>query len=221
MIITIDIETDYSHDPSVVERVCSKVTPPANYKSKEAIEKWWIEKGNDQKVEAQRKTALEPLYGSVKMIGYAINDNPSQIIAGDEKSVLEAFFKMMDALHQPDVDGVAFVPVIVGHNVKVFDLTFIRKRALILSVKMPSWMNVYYTRYSSDVFDTQIEWSGQFAYGAAGYVKLDNLAFALFGETKSSDGAASLDMSDAECAEYCKHDVDITRKIYQRMTGAM
>ena len=213
-IITIDIETDYSHDPSVIERGCSKVTPPANYKSEEAIEKWWKEKGNDQKVEAQRKTALEPLYGSVRMIGYQLNDNAPEVLTGSEKDILERFFDMMDKLHEPDVTGVPYVPIIVGHNVKNFDLDFIRKRAIVHGVKMPRWMNIYFKRYAEDIYDTMEEWAG---WGK--YVKLDDLAFALLGETKTGDGAASLDMTDEECAEYCKSDVALTYKIYLRMTG--
>ena len=220
-IITIDIETDYSHDPSVIERVGSKVTPPANYKSEEAIEKWWREKGNDQKVDAQRKTALEPLYGSIKMIGHQFNDGEPEVLTGAEKDILERFFSIMNALHKTDADGLPYVPTIVGHNVKAFDLTFIRKRAIVLGVKMPSWMGCYYTRYSTDVLDTRIEWSGQFVYGAAGYVKLDDLAFALLGESKTSDGAASLDMTEEECIHYCKSDVALTYKIFQRMTGVI
>jgi 3'-5' exonuclease len=213
-IITIDIESDYSHDPAVIERVCQKVTPPANYKSEEAIEKWWKEKGNDQKVEAQRKTALEPLYGSIKMIGYQFNDGEPEVLTGAEKDILERFFSMMNTLHKPDADGVPYVPMIVGHNVKCFDLDFIRKRAIVNGVKMPRWMNVYFKRYAEDVYDTMEEWAG---WGKR--VKLDDLAFALLGETKTSDGAASLDMTDSECAEYCKEDCRLTYEIYLRMTG--
>ena len=215
-IITIDIETDYSHDPSVIERVCSKVTPPANYKSEEAIEKWWKEKGNDQKVEAQRKTALEPLYGSIKMIGYQFNDGEPEVLTGAEKDILERFFSIMNALHKTDADGLPYVPTIVGHNVKGFDLDFIRKRAIVHGVKMPRWMGCYYTRYSTDVYDTMEEWAG---WGKR--VKLDDLAFALLGETKTSDGAASLDMTEEDCIHYCKSDVALTYKIFQRMAGEL
>lgn len=215
--ITIDIETDYTRDPAVCELLWKKVLPPSNYKSEEAIEKWWREKGSDQKVEAQRKTALEPLWGSIRMIGYQVGDQEPAVLMGDERDILERFFELMTILFYPE--KLKTPPVIIGHNVKGFDLTFIRKRAIVLGIKMPGWMGCYYTRYNEDVFDTQVEWSGQFAYGAAGYVKLDYLAMALLGESKSGDGAASLDMPDEECAEYCKQDVALTYGIYQRMIG--
>lgn len=215
-IITIDIETDYTHDPAVCERLWSKVSPPANYKKEETIAKWWEAEGADAKVEAQRKTALNPLWGSIKMIGYQINGYEPEVFVGAEEIILRHFFSLMGAEFSKHNKP----PLIVGHNVRKFDLEFIRKRAIVKSVKMPNWMQVYFTRYSTDVFDTQYEWSGQLAYGAEGYVKLDDLAYTLLGESKTSDGAASLDMTEKECAEYCKQDVALTYKIYQRMTGA-
>ena len=212
MVITIDIETDYSHDPSVIERVCSKVTPPANYKSEEAIEKWWATTGGDKKVEAQRKTALDPLWGSIRMIGYKVNDNPVEVITGAESGILTAFYRVLAECLSEDGRE---IPVIVGHNVKNFDLDFIRKRGIITGNRIHDWMNVYYTRYCKDIFDTMEEFAGWNKY-----VKLDDLAYALLGETKNGDGAASLDMTDEECIQYCKSDVALTYKIYQLMTGA-
>lgn len=209
MIITIDIETDYSHDPEVIRRVCQKVTPPANYKSEEAIEKWWRDKGNNQKVEAQRKTALSPLWGSVKMIGMAIADKPVSVITGPEEEVLSSFIKVMSTMDDA---------LLVGHNIIDFDLPFIRNRSMIhgLAGDYHKVMNIYHRRYSSHVFDTMREFAGY-----RDYVKLDDLAYAFLGERKTSDGAASLEMTDEECRIYCAKDVSLTRKIYQRMTGAV
>jgi DNA polymerase elongation subunit (family B) len=210
MIITIDIETDYTHDPSIVEKVIQNISPPANIKKQETIIKWWSEKGNDLKVEAQRKTALNALYGSVRMIGWAANDRDPQIIIGEESSVLIKFFEIMDTLY----DTHKAPPVVIGHNVKNFDLDFIRKRAIVNRVKMPRWMNTYFTRYSQDVFDTMESWAG---WGK--HIKLDDLAYGLLGEGKSGKGSDVFNMNNEECAAYCKQDVDLTRNIYKLMIG--
>lgn len=208
MIITLDIETRPTTDEAVIEEIGKSISAPGNMKKKETIDKWFEENYQTELEKAVKKTALDPLYGSVRMIGYAIDDYEPVVItdASGEKEIIWMFIN--------EITSTGKVPKIVGHNVQDFDIDFWWKRAIILGVNSPGFFSEYRKRYSPYVYDTMKEWAG---YGK--YVKLDTLAKALLGEGKSGSGEDSLSMTDEECAKYCAQDVELARKIYKRMIG--
>lgn len=204
--ITLDIETRPTTDESVIDEIGKSISAPGNMKKKETIDKWFAENYQSELENAVKKTALDPLYGSVRMIGCAIDDNEPVVFidkAGESK-MIESFFEVIGKSER--------VLTIVGHNVQDFDIDFLWKRAVILGIKIPPAFKEYRKRYSHYVFDTMKEWAG---YGK--YIKLDTLAKAILGESKSGSGEDSLSMTDEECAKYCAQDVELTRKIYKRI----
>lgn len=204
----LDIETNPTTNEAVIERLTNDIHPPANYKTESAISKWWAINGEAKKQEVIQKTALDPLYGSIRCIGYAIDDDEPEILSGTEEDMLHSLMRIIIAERDSD----SMLPTIIGHNVVDFDLQFIRKRAIINQVPMPM-LERYLRRYSESVQDTMRIWAGY-----RDTVSLENLAQGLLGRGKSVNGAGVFEMSDDECEEYCKHDVRLTRDVYKMMS---
>jgi len=155
-----------------------------------------------------RSTSFSGEFGRILCIGYAINDQETKCLVGDEKKMLEDFWQIAKDADQ-----------FIGHNVMDFDLRFIYKRSIISGVK-PS-RDLSFARYRSDpIFDTMKEWE---KWGAQG-VSLHKLALALDIESSKSDGIDGSKVYDYfllgkvdDIYKYCKRDVEVTRKIYNRM----
>jgi hypothetical protein len=153
-------------------------------------------------------TSFDGAFGRILCIGYAVNDGPTQALAGDEHTVLTGFWELAR-------DASLFV----GHNVMDFDLRFIYQRSIVCGVR-PS-VNLHFARYrSSPIYDTMKEWV-KWSYNNIG---LEHIALAL-GIPSPKDGidgsqvfafykAGKVD----EIVEYCKRDVETTRAVYKRMT---
>ena len=108
----------------------------------------------------------------------------------------------------------------IGFNVMDFDLRFIYQRSVVLGVK-PS-IDLNFARYRREpIFDVMKEWN---KWGNT-FVSLDTLAKAL-GLPSSKEGditgknvaKAFEDGRIKEICEYCERDVELTRKIYKRLT---
>ena len=148
-------------------------------------------------------------FGRIACIGYAIDEEETKVLPGDEKMMLENFWKIAK-----DID------LFVGFNILDFDLKFIYQRSIILDVKPAR--DLSFSRYrNSPIYDVMWEltkWSN------LGKGSLDKLAKA-FGFESSKDGSINgRNVAKAfeqgrinEIADYCKKDVDLTRKIYKRM----
>lgn len=68
--IVIDIETIPTQDESVIDKLKEKVSPPGNYKSDEAIKKWWATTGQQKLLDVVSGTALKGAMGEVIAIGF-------------------------------------------------------------------------------------------------------------------------------------------------------
>ena len=154
------------------------------------------------------ETNFGGVFGRIFCICYAIDDEKVESISGDEKEMLEKFWKIV-----LDVDK------FVGHNILDFDLKFIMQRSIILKVK-PS-RGISFRKYTnSDVYDIMHEWT---IWGRDG-IAMDALAHAM-GIPSSKDGG--IDGSQVhefykagkgqEIIDYCSRDVEVTRAIYKRM----
>jgi len=152
-------------------------------------------------------TSFDGAFGRILTIGYAMDDEPVEALAGDEREILVQFWELAR-----DVE------LFVGHNVMDFDLRFIYQRSIVHRVR-PS-RNLSFARYRSDpIYDTMKEWV-KWSFGSVG---LEHLALALGVPTPKEgiDGSQVFDFYKAgrveEIVAYCRRDVETTRAVYKRM----
>jgi len=208
VMIFIDIETSPTKDVNLIKKLTSEIQPPSNYKKQESIDKWWATNGAEKEQEVIQKTALDGLYGMIRCIGYAIEDDEPVILAGDEYTILSDFFTMLET----EEKEMRYTPDICGHNVIDFDLKFINHRSIVNGIKPPFFFNSY-LRKSDFVYDTMRMWAGW-----RDTVSLENLAQGLLGRGKSGDGKNVFKMDDEQVAQYCKDDVALTRDVFWKLT---
>ena len=211
MKIYIDIETIPTQNADFQAYVTETLKPPANYKSEDAITKWF----EQNKGEAVAKTALDGTFGEIAVIGVAINDEAPVLFycedwqsADREADILARFNDFL----REKANKCNTVPQFIGHNITKFDGRFIFQRSVINGVKP------YYTTSRHNIYDTMTEWAG---YG--GTVSLDKLCKVLGVEQKGDIDGSKVwqfvqDGKIAEVAEYCAKDVERVRQIYKRMT---
>jgi hypothetical protein len=172
-----------------------------------------IEKNKKAKKDFEQyllKTSFDGAFGRILCIGYAINDEQTEVIYedGNEKRMLEKFWEIADKSD-----------LFIGHNVMDFDLRFVYQRSIINKVK-PS-KNLSFARYRNyPIYDTMKEWA-KWSFDVS--IGLESLALALGIPTPKDgiDGSRVFDFYKAgkteEILEYCKRDVDTTRTVYKRM----
>ncbi len=157
-------------------------------------------------------TSFEGTFGRICCIG-VIKENYKGIIRkevfkGKEKTILQEFWKCAE-----DVDR------FVGHNIWGFDLPFIYKRSIINQVKP---RNLNFARYRNmPIYDTMCEWE-LWNFGAK--QSLDSLAKVMDLPTSKDEMDGSMvwqyyqDGRIDDIAKYCMKDVELSRKIYYKMT---
>lgn len=158
------------------------------------------------------QTCFDGCFGRILCIGYALNDNPVDVLYenGDEKVMLEKFWELAKN-----------ADLFVGHNVMDFDLRFIFQRSVVNKVE-PARKDLSFARYRSfPIFDTMHEWN-KWAF-SNNSVGLEHLALSLGIPTPKDgiDGSQVYPFYKAgrvdEILEYCKRDVETTRAVYKRM----
>lgn len=212
-----DIETIPCQDESYLLELERKVKPPANLKKQESIDKWLSENRKSAALDAMAKTSFDGSRGHVCTISWAMNDRKIEVAHAktveEEKGVIQEFFGSYNKYHSE---------VLVGHNITGFDIDFLKKRAIILGVPLPS--NAKLPRdvkpWSKGVHDTMVMWAG-----AKGRISMDALC-SIFG-IKGKEGFDGSMVASAwangehdKIAEYCKDDVYRTRKIHQKFLEA-
>ena len=154
-------------------------------------------------------TGLGGAFGRIACISYAFNDDKPKTISGKESLILQKFWEVAKT-----------ADLFIGFNILDFDLRFIYQRSVILGVRPTLDLN--FARYrSSPIFDVMREWSKWESHN----ISLDTLAKAL-GLKSSKDGAINgSNVAKAyeegrlkEIYDYCERDVELTRKIYNRLT---
>lgn len=220
MLITLDLETCPSQSEELRAEFLANVKAPAQYKKPESIAEWLKENAEAEAEAAWRKTSFDGAYGHICVIGVAFDDEPAVALHSsewlkDEAFILESFFAQLDQhiAKQPNVR-----PLFVGHNLVGFDLRFLFQRAVVLGVKPSRHIPFNAKPWDDSVFDTMARWAG-----VQDRVKLDKLA-KVCGLCGKGDIDGSMvwdyvrDGKIAEVAEYCRHDVELARAIYKRMT---
>ena len=224
--IFIDIETLPTSNQAIRDRAAANITPPGNYKKPESIDAWWKETGDQLKIDAGNKTALDGTWGEVLMIGVAVNDDPVQVLvrASTEYNLLEGFGAFLESACQDKIQFSAFwenKATWIGHNLQDFDLRFLWQRTKVNNVKLPFKIPVGKPNYSNGpyVYDTMKEWAG---YGNR--IKQTDLELA-FGiarddEITGADVARMYAEGKVDVIEkHCRQDVENLRTIYRRMCG--
>lgn len=248
MRITIDIETIPGQQPglreSFLEDARNNIRPPSSktkdelaaqlgitdaaeikFTAKDAMLAAWVsrfanEAAAEQAEDAWRKTSFNGALGQICVIGYAIEDQePVALYAADyengDAGLLRDFFAAITDLR---CDGRPVKPMFIGHNLAAFDLPFIFHRAVINGVPLPAGFPIHPKPWGDECFDTMTYWAGP-----KDRISLDNLCRALGIEGKGGmDGSQVWDFVRAgriaEVADYCKHDIEITRAAYKRLT---
>jgi 3'-5' exonuclease len=224
--IFLDLETLPTSRPEVQERYTADVAPPANYKSADAIAKWWTEHGEIAKTEAVAKTALSGTFGELLCIGYAVNDGPVNVLvrADNEADLIRTFVNTLDAeareAFTDDPEWWLSRAVWIGHNIEDFDLRFLWQRACVHGVKFPFPLPLDRYPKAPRRFDTMKEWGGW-----NGRVKQRDLemAFGLERHDPLTHGGADVWAAyqagdTASVVAHCSEDVRLLREIYRRLS---
>lgn len=169
---------------------------------------------NKDKTEAEvyENTSFEGTFGRICCIGI-IKENykgiiKKEVFTGKEKDILTDFWKEAE-----DVER------FIGHNIWAFDLPFIYKRSIINQVRP---RNLNFARYRNmPIYDTMCEWE---LWNLGAKQKLDTLAKVMGLPTSKDEMDGSMvwqyyqDGRIADIAKYCMKDVELSRKIYYKMT---
>lgn len=154
-------------------------------------------------------TSVDGSFGRILCIGYAINNDPVDIIYSEnEKEILEKFWTIAKDMS-----------LFVGHNILDFDLRFIYQRSIVNGVRPSVELN--FARYRNfPIYDTMREW----VKWANVMIGLEHVALAL-GIPTPKDGIDGSQVYSfyqkgkvQDILEYCKRDVEVTRAVYKRMT---
>jgi len=190
------------------------------FATRASLEARWVEEVGPSRAEPEgdaqwRKTAFDGARGQICCIGIAVEDGPVEVFHGDERDLLTRFHAYLGDAWRENSGHLR--PVIVGHNIVNFDIRFIYHRSIILGIRPPIWFPANARPWDDGVYDTMTQWAGH-----GNRISLDDLAKALGIEGKDGmDGSMVYDMWAAgkmnEIADYCKSDVEITRRIFKRM----
>ncbi|MBX4200007.1 ribonuclease H-like domain-containing protein [Candidatus Parcubacteria bacterium] len=174
-------------------------------------------------------TGTDGTYGRICCIGFAMNDDRVEAISGpeNERKMLIQFW-----------DIAAKADLLVGHNIRDFDLPFIMQRSVILGVK-PTWKITIepgeskfrlppgvkfldFARYTScPVYDTMWEWSHWVDKWNNKSIEHIALALGIPTPKEGIDGSQVNEFFKAgkleDICNYCKRDVETVRAVYKRM----
>jgi DNA polymerase elongation subunit (family B) len=221
MNLYLDIETIPSQSPEVHARIAETIKPPANYKKAETIAVWEQHEKPVAVKEAIAKTSFDGSVGHVCCVGWAwelgeVRSVHLTNVAQESTALGEIFAILSDGALEDKYSS----PVIVGHNVANFDIRFLWQRAIVLGVRMPRWFPRDPKPWGNDVFDTMTAFAG-----SRGTIGMERLCLALGMDGKGEiDGSMIADLwakgEHEKIAEYCRSDVERTRKIHHRMMVA-
>ena len=224
MKIYLDIETAATTREDIIARLTADIRPPSNYKSEEAISKWWRENGESARQDAISKTALNGLWGRIIAIGFAVEDgDPHVVTADDEAALIETFEMLLRAeMAQlgPHGQGWEHRAVWVGHNIEAFDLRYIWQRAKITGAAFSIPLPLDRMR-ASNRFDTMLAWAG---WGNRVKQRDLEMAFGLDRTDPLEHGGADVHQALqegrlADVVAHCKEDIRLVRELHRRMTA--
>ena len=218
MNIFLDLETCPAQNPAVRNDIAASITPPGNISKADTIALWHIEKKPAAVEEAWRKTSFDGAVGHICVIGIAIDDAPPTAIYFEDwhRHEAEALDSLNAIINAACAERPNERPVFIGHNLIEFDLRFLFQRSVVLGVKPSRHIPFAARPWDDSVFDTMARWDGK------NRTSMDKLCRALGYDGKGDlDGSKVWDYVQAgriaEVAEYCKGDIERTRRMFKRM----
>jgi len=205
-----DIETEGLPD-AVDAMDPAEFAAPSSWKDPEKI----AAKVQENKDKAKRQAALSAITGRVLAVGYAMEDEPVQILEGEERDMLDQLFVVMK--HTVNHGGRIF-----GFNIIGFDLPFLAQRAAISGATLPLALYSFYRgrfNWRDSFQDLQLRWlAGQRDFSGHNLKSIARLLKLPI--QKIGDGAAfsGLYYDDHDKAiEYLKTDVELVRALAKRL----
>lgn len=218
--LTLDIETIPNQNEQKIAELRGSVSAPKTMSKPETIAKWFAENGEEAGNDEVKKTSFNGGLGQIFCIGYK---SPHAEVRGlkvedlsleAEKDMLIRFYadvKQMLEAHE--------TPFFIGHNISEFDLKFIFHRSVIHNIKPAFLIPWNDAPWKGSYFDTMTGWAGN-----RNTVSLDKLCGYL-GIPSSKDGIDGSKVWEyvqagrgEEVFAYCKKDVVVTEKVYERLT---
>jgi uncharacterized protein YprB with RNaseH-like and TPR domain len=163
-------------------------------------------------------TSLDPNFGRILCIGYALDDQPATTIHGDRPSPTGSSGASAHAertLLQQFWTVAAGATTLVGHNAVSFDVPFLWKRSILTGVTPTIDLTD-----PTLIADTMLIWDMKMPRK---HTSLDLLAKLLGIPTSKSEmsGAEVYDYYRAgklqAIYDYCQRDVEVTRAIYRKL----
>ena len=232
MNIVVDIETIPDQTEGAVERIMEDlvvkapdVTKPVliealklgdqgKYKTVPELKSLWLEEfgvsAKREQAEAKwLKTSFDGAYGQICCIAFGTHTGTQTFFNKDERELLLNFWDEIGRIGRP--------PYFIAHNAK-FDLPFIYHRSVINDIPTDTSFKPH-GRHGQNHFCTMEAWAG--FGGKIGLGRLGGI-LGLGGKTEGMSGAEVWPEYQkgniTKIADYCKDDVDLTSKIYNRLT---
>jgi len=209
-ILFIDIETGTAPDADLFkpEFKAPKINKDGTQsKTSKSIEQ--------QEADWKSECALSPLTGQVLMVGYC-EDNKEV----NAYSVGMYLFETEEKLLSPLVGSLNEADLIIGHYIKDFDLPFIINRCRKHGITPPDLMHKVHGRqyWKEGIIDLRDLWTlGKYNE----HISLNNMAkyfgFKPKDETIGKCFQEIFETDIDKAIEYCKHDVELTKLIYERL----
>ncbi len=202
--LVLDIET-LAQPLDELTRIMPEFEPPGNVKDPAKIAAAITEK-REKWIE---KAALDATTGQIAIIGMLTPDGAVMLRADvmSEADMLNQFW-MTQASDKFNL--------IVGHNLRNFDMPFIIRRSFMHGIATPLGV-IHKNRLTEKFVDTMELWG---AGERNAMISLDTLARALGVGQKTGDGGdfgALWEVDKERAVEYCAHDLELTRKCAERM----
>lgn len=218
--LTIDVETIPTQNKAFIDGITVKC--PGNISKADSIKKWEETVKPGLIDNAYRKTSLDSTKGELIVIGWAINDEPSQSVYRDyrdpeqtEYSLLQGFY---DAVYTQLTAGFHSQVLWIGHYILGFDLPFIRHRSIINKCKSSLRIPYNAKPWAENIFDTKAQWK---AASSASSSLIDICQAIGIPAKQDMHGSEVWDYAQrgeiVRIADYCRSDVDATRELYKVM----
>lgn len=204
VVLDIETEPDLAWLEATEAEFVATLEPPANYKSQEAIEKWF----RGERDKRAERAALSPVDGRITAIAVAPLWESMEPIAlvnrVSERTLIVDFLVAVTSCTG------ARPALLAGYNIAQFDLPFIAARAAIHDVPLPGWWPDLTRRYGIclDAFDV-LGGSGKLAMWLA-RLKLP---------PKTGEGGQCHTYADEELRSYVQNDVRVERLLLRRLAG--
>lgn len=213
--LTFDIETIPTTAALALPYPEGDRSPPANYKSEEAITKWYASDRAAWSEARIKECSLTPRLGRVLALGVSSPTAPDPFVSlaateEDEGDLLRFFWQLAEG------------EMLAGFNSMSFDLPFLVTRSLILGVTIPLRLPDYLRRYTYDPhFDVRMALTG---WDARATGTLGDWA-AAFGLPRPVGSGAEVYTQflagDLEAVEaHCLSDVAATKALVERVGPA-